>query len=306
MSFKHLINIQELDEDKIKAIFKRADQLATLSFDALKKRHEYKIIANLFFEPSTRTRLSFETAASRLGMQVLTMNENTSSRVKGESFLDTLLTLEAMDASVFIIRSKDQDVCYQLAEATNKVLPNIHIINAGGGKLDHPTQGLLDVYTMLKHFPNLADKKISIIGDIKHSRVARSSIQTLAKLGITNIHLVGPSDLLPGDDNLATYEQHTDIIPGITDADVIMTLRIQKERMQDADIPDTDSYRQQFGLSADKVKHANEDAIVMHPGPMNRGVEITSELADSKQSVITQQVRHGVLIRMAILDLMLQ
>lgn len=305
MNIKHLTSINDLSREQIEEIFERADKLSSFYVDSNKPSSDSVFIANLFFEPSTRTRLSFETAAKRLGLQVLTMNENTSSRVKGETYLDTVLTLEAMGAKAFVIRSKDEDICNQLVETLSAIKPHIHIINAGGGQKDHPTQGLLDVYTMQQHFDSLTDKKICIIGDIKHSRVARSTVQVLKKLRINNIHLIAPKNLLPDSDEFKDCFFSEDLKTGLTDADIVMALRIQKERMQSSDIPNTEVYSEQFGIKSERLSLAKDHAIVMHPGPMNRGVEISSELADSQRSVITEQVANGVLIRMAMLDLML-
>lgn len=305
MRLHHLTSIKHLSREQIEAIFVRAVELSSANPIALSTRSQHMFVGNIFFEPSTRTRLSFETAAKRLGMQVMTMNESTSSRVKGESYLDTVLTLEAMGCEAFVIRSKDETVCKKLANVLDHVRPHVHIINAGGGKKDHPTQGLLDVFTMQQSFSDLQDKKICIIGDIKHSRVARSTAQVLRRLDVENIHLVAPENLLPSPKEFTRCNMTTNIEEGLKDADVVMTLRIQKERMQESDIPSNEEYHRLYGLDSDRLALANEHAIVMHPGPMNRGVEITGAVADGIQSVITDQVANGVLIRMAILDLML-
>jgi len=287
MKIKHLTSINDLSKTQIERIFSRAQLLAEADADDLSQRPDLVFIAK------------------RLGMEVLTMNESTSSRVKGETYLDTLLTLEAMGAKAFIIRTTNDSVCTEMANAMDQLRPHVKIINAGGGTLDHPTQGLLDVFTMLQYFPDLTEKKICIIGDIKHSRVARSTVQVLQKIGATNIHLVAPKNLLPDASEFSGAIQTQNLNDGLKDADVVMTLRIQKERMESSDIPSSDSYHQQFGIDSDKLKLAKEHAIVMHPGPMNRGTEISSELADGKRSVITEQVANGVLIRMALLDLLL-
>jgi aspartate carbamoyltransferase catalytic subunit len=298
----HFCSIKDLTRSEIMSIFNKADELRDMPAKKLGKHLSHRILANVFFEPSTRTRLSFESAAKQLGMHVLTMNENQSSRVKGESFLDTLLTLHAVGAEVFVIRTKDENICEQMAVKMTALHPGTHVINAGGGILNHPTQGLLDVYTMLKHIPELELSKIVIIGDIKHSRVARSTTQCLVKLGCTNVHLVSPEHLLPQQDEFPGCELSSSINETLQQANVVMCLRIQKERMQVNEIPDPGNYHSRFGLNAARLKLADPAAIVMHPGPMNREVEITSEIADGKQSVIEEQVKNGLYIRMALFD----
>lgn len=298
----HLSQIANLSKSDVLEIFSRADKLREMPAAELALRLKHKVLANVFFEPSTRTRLSFESAAKQLGMHVLTMNENQSSRVKGESFLDTLLTLKAVGANVFVIRTKDENICSDMAEKMSLLHPGTHVINAGGGMLNHPTQGLLDVYSMLQHKHDLAKNKIVICGDIKHSRVARSTTQCLALLGIENVHLIAPKHLLPNQAEFPNCILSTDLDTALIDANIIMMLRIQKERMQDIDIPNPENYQENFGLTASRLKKAKPDAIVMHPGPMNRGVEITSEVADGKQSIIEKQVNNGLYIRMALFD----
>ena len=298
----HLTQITNLSKSDVVEIFSRADKFRLMSAAELSLRHKHKILANVFFEPSTRTRLSFESAAKQMGMHVLTMNENQSSRVKGESFLDTLLTLRAVGADVFVIRTKDEAVCADMANKMSMLHPDTHVINAGGGTLNHPTQGLLDVYSMLRHKPDLASSKIVICGDIKHSRVARSTTQCLNLLGIKNIQLVAPEHLLPEKSEFFNCKLSSDFDNAIKAADIIMMLRIQKERMQNADIPNSERYQENFGLTATRLSTAKTNAIVMHPGPMNRGVEITSEVADGKQSIIEEQVNNGLFIRMALFD----
>ena len=298
----HLTQIPQLSKLDVLEIFSRADKLRELPAAELAIRLKHKILANVFFEPSTRTRLSFESAAKQLGMHVLTMNENQSSRVKGESFLDTLLTLRAVGADVFVIRTKDERVCADMAVKMSQLHPGTHVINAGGGTLNHPTQGLLDVYSMLRHKPDLGNSKILICGDIKHSRVARSTTQCLALLGINNIQLIAPKQLLPQQSEFSNCELSTDLDKAIKNADIVMMLRIQKERMQNSDIPNPENYQENFGLTAKRLDTAKPDVIVMHPGPMNRGVEISSEVADGKQSIIEEQVNNGLYIRMALFD----
>jgi len=298
----HLTSIQDLSQKNILDIFARADSLRTLSKADLHKRLQHKTLANVFFEPSTRTRLSFESAAKKLGMHVLTMNEAQSSRVKGESFLDTILTLRAVGADAFVIRTKNEKICTEMAQQMSKFHPNTHVINAGGGILNHPTQGLLDVYSMLRHHQDLKKSKIVICGDIKHSRVARSTTQCLNKLGINNVYVVAPQHLLPEANEFSNCILSSNFDDVVEDANIIMMLRIQKERMQHSDIPDTDAYQSNFGLNTERLTSANKNVIVMHPGPMNRGVEISSKIADGKNSIIREQVENGLYIRMALFD----
>lgn len=257
-----------------------------------------RTVANLFFEASTRTRASFELAARRLGADVLTLDIATSSRNKGETDIDTLHTLAAMGASIFIVRSGVAGLPARLARELNE---HCGLINAGEAELAHPTQGLLDVMTIRRHKPGVESLRVAIVGDIAHSRVARSVVRGLLLLGIEELRLVGPESFLPDAGEMPGVTLTNDLQEGLAGADVVMALRIQRERMAAADMPDTGEYFQRFGLSEDKLAVAAPDAIVMHPGPMNRGVEIDSALADGPRSVIREQVANGVAVRMALL-----
>lgn len=258
-----------------------------------------RTIANLFFEPSTRTRASFELAATRLGADVLSLDVNTSSRVKGESILDTIYTLQAMQVDIFIVRDAATGVPTFIA---NNVSEFVSILNAGESVVAHPTQGLLDLLTIRQHKGSFENLVVAIVGDIAHSRVARSAAQGLLTMGVGELRLVSPRGLALDADQIAGANVLHDLDAGIRDADVVMALRIQRERIENIDgIPGMDEYAANFGISHERMKLAAPNAIVMHPGPMNRDVEIESSLADSPASVITEQVTNGVAVRMAVL-----
>lgn len=257
-----------------------------------------KTIANLFFENSTRTRCSFEIAARRLGIDVLNFDISSSSLKKGESLFDTLDYLQAMGVDLFVIRHSETGIP---AKAADHLDGRAAVINAGDGVNEHPSQALLDLFTLRNYKPNLKDLKVAIVGDIRHSRVAHSNVYAMAAMGVPDIRLIGPKSLLDFDVQLPGLSWHTDLIEGIKGVDVVMMLRIQQERMQQAAIPDLQNYFQNYGLTAEKLVYAQGDAIVMHPGPMNREVEISSAVADGPQSVILKQASFGVAMRMAII-----
>jgi aspartate carbamoyltransferase catalytic subunit len=256
-------------------------------------------VANLFTEPSTRTRVSFELAAKRLGADVVNLEVQLSSRVKGESMLDTIYTLEACHVDVFVIRDAEAGVPGLVA---SNVKPHVSVLSAGEGSVSHPTQGLLDALTILQAKKTFDGLKVAIVGDVRHSRVARSAWHALSTLGVAEIRVVAPRALMPEGNEFDGCERFASLDNGIAGADVIMMLRIQKERMTTAHIPDADRYFSQYGLSAERLAKASPDAIVMHPQPMNRGIEIASDVADGPQSVIRDQVRNGVAVRMAVLE----
>jgi len=297
---QHLLTLEGMERSMITALLDQAERYRTPPGERVKRHTALagKTAVNLFFEPSTRTRSSFELAARRLGADVLNLEISLSSAVKGESLEDTLYTLEAMNADVFVVRHKDVGVPELLAR---HAAPHVHVLNAGEAHLSHPTQGLLDAFTIRRHKPNLAALAVAIVGDIKHSRVARSAVQALTTLGTRDIRLAGPKALLPKKGELAG-ELFTDADKAIAGADVVMMLRIQKERMQKAAVPSARVYFKRYGLDAARLKKAKPDAIVMHPGPMNRGIEIAPEIADGRRSVIREQVNNGVAIRMAVLS----
>ena len=258
-----------------------------------------RTVANLFFEPSTRTRVSFELAAKRLGADVVNLDMQSSSRVKGETVLDTIYTLQAMLVDVFVMRDAEPGLPAYVAA---HVAPHCSVLNAGEAHVSHPTQGLLDVLTIRQRKGNLGDLTVAIVGDLSHSRVARSTGRALLTLGVGELRLVSPASLMPPPGELAGASRHHSLAEGIRGADVVMALRIQHERMSGEDKLDAATFYREWGLSAQHLKSARPDVIVMHPGPMNRGVEITSEVADGPHSVIRQQVTNGVAVRMAVLS----
>lgn len=259
-----------------------------------------RTIGNLFFEPSTRTRASFDLAGRRLGADVLNLDVNTSSRKKGESILDTIYTLEAMAIDVMVVRDASSGVPAYIAQ---HVADHVSVMNAGEADLSHPTQGLLDLLTIRQHRGDITALTVAIVGDIRHSRVARSAAEGLAALGVRELRLVSPPSLAPDPDSMPGALILDNLDDGLDGTDVVMALRIQRERIGKLDgLLGTAEYFERYGISRERMRRAKPDAIVMHPGPMNRGIEIESELADSAQSVITHQVTNGVAIRMAVLE----
>ncbi len=257
-----------------------------------------RTVANLFFEPSTRTRVSFELAAKRLGADVVNLDMQSSSRVKGETVLDTIYTLQAMQVDVFVMRDAEPGLPAHVAA---HVAPHVSVLNAGEAHVSHPTQGLLDALTIRQRKGDFAGLAVAIVGDLRHSRVARSTGRALLTLGVGELRLVSPASLMPEPGEFEGAARHHTLAEGIRGADVVMALRIQHERMSASDALDREGFYREWGLSADNLRHAKRDALVMHPGPMNRGVEITSEVADGPQSVIREQVTNGVAVRMAVL-----
>jgi aspartate carbamoyltransferase catalytic subunit len=259
-----------------------------------------RTIANLFFEPSTRTRASFDLAGKRLGADVLNLDVNTSSRKKGESILDTIYTLQAMQVDIMVVRDASAGVPAYIARNVND---NVSILNAGEAEVSHPTQGLLDLLTIRQRKGRFENLTVAIVGDIVHSRVARSAAQGLHTLGIGELRLISPAALAPDPDEMPYASILDNLDDGLRNADVVMALRIQRERIGNLDgIPGIEEYFANYGISAQRMQVAAPDAIVMHPGPMNRGIEIESALADSPSSAITQQVTNGVAVRMAVLE----
>jgi aspartate carbamoyltransferase catalytic subunit len=264
------------------------------------KALEGRTVANLFFEPSTRTRASFDLAGKRLGADVLNLDVNTSSRKKGESILDTIYTLEAMRCDIMVVRDASAGVPAYIAR---HVKDHVSILNAGESDVSHPTQGLLDILTIRRHKGRFNDLSVAIVGDIRHSRVAMSAGWGLHTLGVKDLRLISPQAMAPNPDALPFATIIDNLEDGLTDADVVMALRIQRERIGNLNgIPGIDEYFANYGISHERMKLARPDAIVMHPGPMNRGIEIEGTLADSEQSVITEQVANGVAVRMAVLE----
>ncbi len=259
---------------------------------------QHRVVALLFFEASTRTKCSFELAAKNLGATVLNVDLQHSSLAKGETELDTIKNLEAMGVDIFVIRHQEDDFCQRLIP---HLLPKTALLNAGTGRCDHPSQALLDAFTIMQYKQNISDLSIAIAGDIKHSRVAHSNVELLCYLGCRDIRLIAPNEFQRSYDTLSMTKTFTSLQEGVCDADVMMMLRIQKERFLKTETLDFDRYCASYQLTNEHLQYAKPDAIVMHPGPMNREVEIQSAVADGPQSVILQQTRYGVLIRMALL-----
>ena len=303
-NLNHLLTTEGLKEDLIFKIFNLADSFLNINNRDIKNVPllRGKTVCNLFFENSTRTRTTFEIAAKRLSADVINLDIPSSSQSKGESVLDTIDNLIAMGADIFIIRHSQPGIPEKIAK---HVGPNVHIINAGDGHHAHPTQGLLDVFTIKKFKNNFKSLSTAIVGDIKHSRVARSEIFALSALGVPDIRLIGPKNLMPDNIKVSNIKIFDSMEKGLRDVDVIMMLRIQKERMTGDNIPSEEDYFTNFGLRKKHLGLSKKDAIVMHPGPMNRGVEIDSEVADSDQSVILSQVTFGIAIRMAVMAMLI-
>jgi aspartate carbamoyltransferase catalytic subunit len=297
---RHLITLDGLPRDVLTSLLDRAESYRRRPGQPAYEGREMAgmTLANLFFEPSTRTRASFDLASRRLGAHVLNLDVHSSSRVKGETMLDTIYTLEAMNTDVFVIRDSEAGMPEFLID---HVAPHVSVISAGEAHMSHPTQGLLDMLTIRSHKRRFAGLKVALVGDVKHSRVARSAATALSTLGTTDVRLVAPAALLPSEDEFRGTQRFTRIDDGIAGADVVMMLRIQKERMAQAAALDDAAYFRDYGLTAARLKLASPSALVMHPGPMNRGVEIASEVADGPRSVIREQVNNGVAVRMAVL-----
>jgi len=293
-----------LDKEIILFLFDHCQDYLT---EAVLKKHSLKklsnrLILNLFFEQGIRTRNSFSIAASRLGATLLNPDMAQLTTAKGESLLDTIHAFEAMGIDLFIIQHSHNNMASFIAAELHS---EASVINAGDGVNQHPSQGLLDLFTIKKHKPDFENIKVAIVGDVLHSRVARSLIEGLKIMGTTDINIIAPPTLAPTPDDIPNIPIHYSLEPGLKEADVIVTLRIQKERMQQALFPDPGKYYRTFGLTTKTLKYAKSDAIVMHPGPLNRGVEIDSAVADGPQSVILEQVQNGVAMKMAIMDSLL-
>jgi len=300
----HLLTLEGLPKEQILHILDTAKQFVSVTDPSREVRKvpllRGKSVFNLFFENSTRTRTTFEIAAKRLSADVINLDISTSSTAKGESLLDTIDNLVAMQADIFVVR---HGVSKAPIEIANHVPSHVHVVNAGDGSNQHPTQGLLDMYT-IRHFKqNFKGLKVAIVGDIVHSRVAKSNIHALTTLGCEEIRAIGPESLLPRDLNMLGIQIYHSMEEGLKDVDVVMTLRIQKERMEAGQVPEGDAFFKQYGLTPARLALAKSDSIVMHPGPMNRGVEIDSAVADGPQSVILNQVTVGIAVRMAVMSI---
>jgi aspartate carbamoyltransferase catalytic subunit len=300
---KHLLSIEGLPKRILNQILDTAESFVGVAEREVKKVPllRGKTVCNLFFENSTRTRTTFEIAAKRLSADVITLNVSTSSQSKGETILDTIDNLTAMHADMFVVRHAQSGAAHMIAK---HVAPHISVINAGDGRHAHPTQGLLDVFTIRKYKPEMHNLRVAIVGDILHSRVARSEIHALTTLGVPEVRVIAPKTLLPQDvEKLGVHVYH-DMHEGLKDVDVVMMLRLQNERMAGAMLPSSQEYFKTYGLTPEKLALARPDAIVMHPGPMNRGVEIDSAVADGSQSVILPQVTYGIAVRMAVMSIL--
>ena len=294
----HLIGLHDMPAGRMASLLDRAEHFA--------QGHDARdalagiAVCTLFFEPSTRTRLSFQLAAQRLGADVLNFDASTSSTSKGETALDTLRTIEAMGVRGFIVRHGQDGAVAELAAAAAE---GTALINAGDGRSAHPTQGLLDMLTLRQaKGTDFSTLKVLIVGDVKHSRVARSDLHALRALGAGEIRVCGPRSLLPNDGTLAGCSVSQDFDAMLDGVDAVMMLRLQRERMEDGLVASLEDYHRDYGLTAARLARAAGDAIVMHPGPMNRGVEITDEVADGPQSWVLRQVGNGVAVRMAVLE----
>lgn len=300
-ALRHLITLEHMNRAQLVSLLDHAETylVGHAHYAPREPRLLGRTVALLFFEPSTRTRVSFHLAATRLSADVVTVDSATSSQLKGETLLDTVRTLEAMHTDVFVVRVDGPGMPAMLAAhiGAGKAL-----INAGEAHCGHPTQGLLDMLTIRQCKPDIGSLCVAIVGDIRHSRVARSAAQALGILGVGELRLVGPEALLPDPDEFADAVRFTELEPGIRDADVVMALRIQRERLrEEGGIPSDEAYFRRFGLTAERLRAARPDVIVMHPGPVNREVEIDSAVADGRHSVIGRQVTNGVAVRMAVL-----
>ncbi len=297
---RHLLTTEGLSAQTITEILDTAE-----SFISIGERHIRKVpllhgrtVVNLFFEPSTRTRTTFEIAAKRLSADVINLNPTRLSTSKGESILDTVRTLEAMHTDIFVVRDGSSGTAHLIAR---HVPPHVHIINAGDGRHAHPTQAMLDMFTIRQSKGDFQNLRVAIVGDILHSRVARSQIHALNILGAKEVRVIGPQTLLPTEIDRLGVTPVTDLDEGLADIDVIMMLRLQLERMEGQLIPSSQEYFRLYGLTAARVERAAPNAVVMHPGPMNRGLEIASAVADGDRSLILPQVTNGIAVRMSIM-----
>jgi aspartate carbamoyltransferase catalytic subunit len=296
----HLLGLEGLPKNQIEKILNVADDLIDSKGNLQKSKILRDMsVANLFFEPSTRTRNTFEIAAKRTSAKTINVDLANSATKKNETLMDTMHTLKAMQIDMFVIRHKQNGLPHRVAEN----IEGVAILNAGDGINAHPTQALLDMLTIRQHKKSFDNLSVAIVGDIRHSRVARSGIQAMRTLGTTDIRLIAP-ETLHYKEETPGLERFDSLDKGIEGVDVIISLRLQKERMIAADIPDEQTYFDGFGLTSKNLRLAKPDAIVMHPGPVNRGIELSSEVADGPQSVILQQVTNGIAVRMAVMEIL--
>ncbi|CAG0939268.1 aspartate carbamoyltransferase catalytic subunit [Gallionellaceae bacterium] len=299
---QHLLSTEGLPAPILRNILDRAASFVNVAEGREIKKVPLlhgKSIFNIFFENSTRTRTTFEIAAKRLSADVVNLNIGSSSASKGETLLDTVDNLCAMHADMFVVRHSQSGAAHLIAR---HVAPEIHVINAGDGRHAHPTQALLDMFTIRHYKREFHNLRVAIVGDILHSRVARSQIHALTTLGVPEVRVIAPQTLLPANVEKLGVQVYHDMLHGLRDVDVVMMLRLQNERMQGAALPSAQEYFKYYGLTQEKLALAKDDAIVMHPGPMNRGVEIDSSVADGSHSVILPQVTFGIAVRMAVMS----
>ncbi len=301
---RHLLGIGDLTPGLLTQILDTAESFCPAGEGQIRKYPlaRGKTVVNLFFEPSTRTRSTFELAAQRLSADTLNLQVAASSATKGETLLDTLETLQAMQVDMFVVRHEASGAAHFIAEHAR---PGVAVLNAGDGRHAHPTQALLDVFTIRRHRPDFHRLSVAIVGDILHSRVARSEIRALTLLGVPDIRVVGPRTLLPRGIEAMGVSVHTSLQSGLDGADVVIMLRLQHERMDGNFIASLSEFYREYGLTRERLSLLKPDALVMHPGPINRGIEIESEVAYGRQSVILQQVTHGIAIRMAVMAMIL-
>ena len=299
----HLLAIEGLPKRIIERILDTAESFVGINEREVKvvPLLRGKSIFNIFFENSTRTRTTFEIAAKRLSADVVNLDVARSSTNKGETILDTIANLTAMHADMFVVRHAESGAPYLIAQ---HAAPHVHVVNAGDGRHEHPTQGLLDVFTIRKYKKDFTRLTVAIVGDVLHSRVARSQIHALTTLGVPEVRVIGPRTLLPADIERLGVRVFTSLEEGLKGVDVVTMLRLQNERMTGALLPSASEYFSRYGLTPQKLTLAKPDAIVLHPGPMNRGVEIDSAVADGKQSVILPQVTYGIAVRMAVMAIL--
>jgi len=299
----HLLSIEGIPRDILIGILDTARSFVSVTEREIKKVPllRGKSVFNLFFEPSTRTHTTFEIAAKRLSADVINLNVGSSSQSKGETLLDTVANLSAMHADMFVVRHSQSGAANLIA---SNVAPNIHVINAGDGSHAHPTQALLDIFTIRHYKKEFAGLRVAIVGDILHSRVARSQIHALTTLGVSEVRVIAPATLLPSHLSQMGVQVFRNMAEGLRDVDVVIMLRLQNERMNGDLLPSAQEYFKNYGLTPEKLANARPDAIVMHPGPMNRGVEIDSSVADGRQSVILPQVTFGIAVRMAVMSIL--
>jgi aspartate carbamoyltransferase catalytic subunit len=299
-SLRHLLTLESLSRTHIERLLERAQSFVRPLGEPPPRNRllEGATVANLFTEPSTRTRVSFELAAKRLGATVIQLEVQLSSRAKGESMLDTVYTLQSLHVDALVIRDAEVGVPGLVAA---HVAPHVSVLSGGEAHVAHPTQGLLDALTVYQHKQHFAGLAVAIVGDVRHSRVARSAFHAFSKLGVSDLRIAAPPALMPEREEFTGSTRHTRLESALSGADVVMMLRVQRERMSEADLPQSERYFAAWGLTSERLALAHPDAIVMHPQPMNRGIEIASEVADGPQSVIRDQVRNGVAVRMAVL-----